>query len=60
MATNRTSIELLRALAERQGVHPVDADLEAVEAFLATVLERLAEVERALPPTTPPAGRYLP
>jgi hypothetical protein len=54
------SIDLLRALAERQGVYPHDEDLEAVQAFLATVLERLAEIEDALPPETPPAGTYLP
>ena len=31
-----------------------------MQAFLATVLERLAEIEKALPRETPPAGRYLP
>lgn len=41
-------------------MYPHDEDLEAVQAFLATVLERLAEIEDALPPETPPAGTYLP
>jgi hypothetical protein len=41
-------------------VTPNDDDLEAVQAFLATVLERLPEIERALPPETPPADRCLP
>jgi hypothetical protein len=31
-----------------------------VQAFLATVLVHLSEIEEALPPETPPAGRYLP
>ncbi len=39
---------------------PSDDDLESVEAFLESVLERLSEVERLLPPETPPAGQYLP
>ena len=60
MEDNRTSVATLRALALRQGVTPSDADLEAVQAFLATVLVRLSELEAALPPETPPAGRYLP
>ena len=50
---------MLRALAERQGVEPTDEDLEEVSAFLETVLRRLAEIERALPPETPPAGQAL-
>ncbi len=54
------STAVLRELAERQGVHPREEDLAAVQAFLVTVLERLAEIERALPHDTPPAGRYLP
>ena len=58
MADQSTAV--LRALAERQGVHPSDDDLAAVQAFLVTVLERLAELEQALPRETPPAGRYLP
>ena len=60
MEANPTSLATLRALAARQGVTPSDADLEAVQAFLATVLVHLSEIEAALPPETPPAGRYLP
>lgn len=41
-------------------MQPRDEDLEAVRVFLDTVLERLAEIERELPPETPPAGTYLP
>lgn len=50
---------MLRAIAFRQGVVPSDADLEAVQAFLATVLVHLAGIEAELPPETPPAERYL-
>jgi hypothetical protein len=46
------SAELLRALAEAQGVFPEDADLESVRGFLDVVLPRLAEIERELPPGT--------
>jgi hypothetical protein len=60
MDPHPTSVATLRALAARQGVAPSDDDLEAVQAFLETVLERLSEIERALPPETPPAGQYLP
>lgn len=60
METHPTSVDTLRALAARQGVAPSDEDLEVVQAFLEPVLERLFEIERALPPETPPAGRYLP
>jgi hypothetical protein len=60
MDAHPTSLPTLRALAARQGVTPSDDDLEAVQAFLATVLERLSEIERALPSGTPPAGNGLP
>ncbi len=50
---------MLRALAERQGVEPTDEDLADVSAFLETVLRRLAEIERQLPPETAPAGQAL-
>jgi hypothetical protein len=48
-------IELLRALAERQGVLPEDADLEAVAAFLQALLPALAQLEQRIPPETLPA-----
>ena len=50
---------MLRALLERQGVEPSDEELEAVSFFLETVLRGLAEIERALPTETPPAGQAL-
>lgn len=56
MDVDSTPVAVLRALAERQGVHPTDEDLEGVSAFLDTVLQRLVDIERALPPETPPAG----
>jgi hypothetical protein len=59
MEAHPTPIAVLRALAERQGVTPTDNDLAAVQAFLAPLLERLTEIERALPRETPPAGRGL-
>jgi hypothetical protein len=43
-------IELLRVLAERQGVSPDDADLEAVCAFLETLLPALERLEERIPP----------
>jgi hypothetical protein len=52
------SIEFLRGLAAQQSVHPEDADLEAVLGFLRAILPALAEIERRLPPETPPA--FLP
>ncbi len=60
MEANSTSVLTLRALALRQGVTASDADLEAVQEFLSTVLVHLSEIEAVLPPETPPAGRYLP
>jgi hypothetical protein len=44
-----SEIELLRAICERQGVVPEDADLEAVQGFLDAILPALAEVERRIP-----------
>ena len=55
MDSDSTPLAVLRALAERQGVQPTDDDLEGVRAFLDTVLPRLEEIERALPPETPPS-----
>ncbi|HSF62266.1 MAG TPA: hypothetical protein VLA69_11275 [Gaiellaceae bacterium] len=56
MDTDSSPVAVLRALAERQGVHPTDEDLEGVSVFLETVLQRLTDIETALPPETPPAG----
>jgi hypothetical protein len=44
-----SEIELLRAICERQGVSPEDADLEAVQVFLEAILPALAELERSIP-----------
>lgn len=46
----------LRMLAEAQGVTPTDEDLEAVRAFLDVLLPAFDEMERLIPPGTPPAG----
>lgn len=54
------SLELLRSLAEQQGVSPADADLEAVLGFLRAILPALSELERRIPSGTPPAGLFLP
>jgi hypothetical protein len=54
-STEGSGLELLRALAERQGVAPENADLEAVRPFLEAILPALAELERRLPPETLPA-----
>jgi hypothetical protein len=48
-------IELLKALAERQGVSPEEVDLEAVAAFLETLLPALVQLEQRIPPETLPA-----
>jgi hypothetical protein len=54
------SIDVLRALAESQGVHPTDADLEAVHGFLAAILPALTALEAELPADVAPAGLFLP
>ena len=54
-STEGGELELLRAIAERQGVEPENADLEAVQPFLDGILPVLAELERRLPPETLPA-----
>jgi hypothetical protein len=51
----KSSLDLLRHLADQQGVSPSDADLEAVRVFLDAILPALAEIDRRLPPDTPPA-----
>jgi hypothetical protein len=59
MGADSTPVRVLRALLERQGVEPSDEELEAVSVFLETVLRGLAQIERALPAETPPAGQAL-
>jgi hypothetical protein len=53
MGSESSSVDLLRELAEEQGVSPSDDDLRAVEDFLDRILPALAELERRLPPETP-------
>ena len=45
MPSESSSLDFLRELAARQGVHPQDADLEGVRGFLETLLPALAELE---------------
>ena len=54
MGTESSSVELLRARAEEQGVDPSDADLEGVLDFLNRILPALEDLERRLPPETEP------
>jgi len=42
------------------GVDPEDADLVAVQGFLATILPALAAIEERHGPEVPPAGLFLP
>ena len=51
-STPEEALDLLRALAARQGVSPTDADLEAVMPYLDAILPALAELELRLPPET--------
>lgn len=50
-----SELEVLRALCERQGVSPTDADLEAVRGFVDRVVPALAEIEQRLPKGVEPA-----
>jgi hypothetical protein len=52
MRAESSSLELLRRLAEAQGVAPSDEDLRAVEGFLEALLPALAELEERLPAET--------
>ena len=54
MGSESSSLERLRELAEEQGVSPSDDDLEAVLDFVERVLPALEDLERRLPPETPP------
>ena len=60
MGFETPSSELLREAAAQQGVHPSDADLEAVRGFLSVLLPALAELDRKVSPDTVPAGLPLP
>jgi hypothetical protein len=48
-------LELLRALCERQGISPEDADLEAVRGFLDVIVPALQDLERRIPDDIVPA-----
>ena len=48
------AVERLRELAASQGVSPTDEDLEAVLDFVDLLLPALEEIERLVPPETPP------
>jgi hypothetical protein len=49
-----SSLEVLRQVAEAQGVEPSDDDLEAVRGFLDAILPALARLEEELEPETGP------
>jgi hypothetical protein len=53
MDDEKSILDLLRSLAELQGVSPSDADLEGVRSFLDVILPVLADLERRLPADTP-------
>jgi hypothetical protein len=52
MRSESSSLDFLRELAARQGIHPEDADLEGVRSFLENILPALAELEELIPPET--------
>jgi hypothetical protein len=52
MASESSSVDRLRELAQAQGVSPSDDDLEAVLDFVNRLLPALDELERRLPPET--------
>jgi hypothetical protein len=52
---DHSDLALLRALCERQGVSPEDADLEAVQGFLRAIMPALEEIERLVPDDITPA-----
>ena len=58
--TEPPSIEVLRAVAAQQGIHPQEVDLEAVRGFLAVLLPQLAALEAKVSVETVPAGLPLP
>jgi len=52
MSSESNSLDFLRELAARQGIHPEDADLEGLRGFLETILPALTELETLIPPET--------
>lgn len=60
MGAESNSLDFLRQLAARQGVVPTDQDLEAVLPFLEAIVPTLEELERTIPPDTPPAEASQP
>jgi hypothetical protein len=54
MNSESSSASELRELAALQGVSPTDEDLDGVLDFLTRILPALEEIERRLPPETPP------
>lgn len=60
MPGSRPSIDELRERAVREGVTPTDDDLQRVQGFVAAFVGPLAELERAIPADTVPAGLFRP
>lgn len=52
------SLDVLRALAAAQGVHPTDVDLETARTFLEGILPALGEIERSLARELPPVDPF--
>jgi hypothetical protein len=52
MSSESSSLDFLRELAVRQGIRPEDAELEAIRAFLDTIMPALEEVEALIPAET--------
>jgi hypothetical protein len=50
----QSSLAILRALAERQGVEPTDEDLQGVLGFLERILPALEGLEELLPEDVTP------
>ena len=60
MLDEAPTVEELRAIAAREGVHPTDADLEAVRGFLRVLLPQFRALEAIVPADTVPAAMFLP
>jgi hypothetical protein len=54
MGTESSLVSALREIAQQQGVHPTDEDLEGVLGFLTRILPALSEIEERIPPETAP------